>query len=233
MTMFDFNTAKIVSHSEGCNETLSEMFQDDFYPYTPEEQIEYIARVSNPSSQSGEHSEAGKLTKYLINNAHWSPLEMVSVVMEVNTTRDIGRQLLRHRSFSFQEFSQRYADVNDLQGSFVIKPARSQDLKNRQNSNDDMSDEDKQWWTNVQSHLINDVMQQYNQAIERGIAKEVARSILPEGLTPTRMYVQGTVRSWYHYCDLRCANGTQAEHMDLAQKCKTELAKVMPNLFGE
>lgn len=241
--MFDFNKVWAVNHSQPCSlDMMREVPYDfgqgekgsDLVPMTLEEQIEYAARVSNPSAQdkmaSGEIPQ-GKLTQYLIRNGHWSPLEMVSVTMKIVTTRDIARQILRHRSFSFQEFSTRYAEV-DFQ-DFVLKAARSQDLQNRQNSNDDMSDTDKAWWNNVQGQLLTETVDQYKAALKRGVAKEVARVILPEGLTPSTLFMAGTVRSWYHYVGTREANGTQLEHMDIANKAKSELTLLMPNLFGE
>lgn len=232
--MFEFNTVKLINGSFSEGSSYPDM-NYDFYLGTElelEDQIENIARVSNPSSQDGGHSEAGRLTKYLIKNKHWSPLEMVSVTLEINTTRDIARQILRHRSFHFQEFSQRYADVSEL-SSLVTKDARSQDTKNRQNSNDDMSQEDKDWWEAIQATHGIEVMRNYEDALKKGVAKEVARSILPEGMTPSRLYMHGTVRDWFHYVKLRISNGTQLEHQDVANKCLVELHALMPNIFSE
>lgn len=179
--------------------------------------ISYIARVSNPSNQL--NTDTGtKLIKYLINNSHWSPLEMVSITLEIETTRDIARQILRHRSFSFQEFSQRYADpTNDL--GFELREARLQDFKNRQNSIETDDNTLKIEWIQRQQQLINLAENTYNWAIDSGIAKEQARVVLPEGNTSSRLYMAGTLRSWYHYCNLRMSNGTQKEHMEVANAC--------------
>jgi len=185
-----------------------------------EQLVAYCARVSNPANQ--DNPDATKLLKYLVRNKHWSPFEMVHVVMEINTTRDIARQILRHRSFSFQEFSQRYAAVDD--GSFTTREARLQDTKNRQNSveidhyKDDESDLFRAWQLK-QQQMIHESKLAYKWAIENGMAKEVARSVLPEGLTMSRMYMSGSLRSWIHYCDLRMGNGTQKEHRLIATEC--------------
>lgn len=190
--------------------------------------VAYAARVSNPSNQSNRET-ADKLLKYLIKHKHWSPFEMASACLEIETTRDIARQILRHRSFSFQEFSQRYADpTKDLE--FVKREARLQDEKNRQNSVeiDDPKLQDE--WDTLQDMLIEDVRQAYQWAIAKGIAKEQARAVLPEGLTMSRMYMNGTIRSWIHYIELRSANGTQKEHMEVAKACAIEIAKVLPML---
>jgi thymidylate synthase (FAD) len=193
--------------------------------------IAYCARVSNPSNQlNTETSE--KLIRYLIKHKHWSPLEMVSACLEIETTRDIARQILRHRSFSFQEFSQRYADpTKDL--DFVVREARLQDTKNRQNSveMDLHNDEHRQiayQWENLQRDLINKTRDVYAWAIAKGIAKEQARAVLPEGLTVSRLYMNGTLRSWIHFIDLRSGNGTQKEHMEVARECAKVIAKVFP-----
>jgi len=190
-----------------------------------QELVAFCARVSNPSNQlNTETSE--KLINYLINNSHWSPLEMVSACLEIETTRDIARQMLRHRSFSFQEFSQRYANpVKDLE--FVIREARLQDLKNRQNSIPSDNKQINEIWANKQQNVIDLAIETYNWAIENGIAKEQARSVLPEGNTVSRLYMNGTLRSWIHYIQLRSANGTQKEHMDIAKAC----AEVINNIF--
>ena len=195
---------------------------------TPQDLVAYAARVSNPSNQSNRET-ADKLLKYLIKNKHWSPFEMASACLEIETTRDIARQILRHRSFSFQEFSQRYADpTKDLE--FVKREARLQDEKNRQNSVeiDDPKLQDE--WDTLQDMLIEDARQAYQWAIAKGIAKEQARAVLPEGLTMSRMYMNGTIRSWIHYIELRSANGTQKEHMEVAKACAIEIAKVLPML---
>ena len=193
-----------------------------------EDMIVYMARVSNPSNQSMTRGDE-KLIRYLIKNQHWSPFEMVNVVMEISTTRDIARQILRHRSFSFQEFSQRYADpTKDL--GFELREARLQDSKNRQNSieTDDIELQNK--WNLMQQTLINNAEHAYNWAIQSGIAKEQARAVLPEGNTQSRMYMNGTLRSWIHYCELRRANGTQKEHREVADACWKIIAEKFPNV---
>ena len=191
-----------------------------------QELVAFCARVSNPSNQlNTETSE--KLINYLIKNAHWSPLEMVSACLEIETTRDIARQILRHRSFSFQEFSQRYANpVEDLE--FVIREARLQDPKNRQNSVETEDEKIINEWEKLQNSLIENAKEVYNWAIENGIAKEQARSVLPEGNTVSRIYMNGTLRSWIHYIQLREANGTQKEHMEIAHACAEVIAKIFP-----
>jgi len=190
------------------------------------EQIAYAARVSNPANQDNSET-AEKLVRYLIKHQHWSPLEMVSVCLEIETTRDIARQILRHRSFSFQEFSQRYADpTKDL--SFEVREARLQDTKNRQNSVITDDAELKAWWDAKQKFLIDVVQTTYGEAIEKGIAKEQARAILPEGNTASRMYMNGTLRSWVHYIQLRSANGTQKEHQEIAIACAEAIEPVFP-----
>jgi thymidylate synthase (FAD) len=189
--------------------------------------IAYCARVSNPSNQANTKTTP-KLLDYLIKHKHWSPFEMASACIEVETTRDIARQLLRHRSFSFQEFSQRYADVNDLSNDFVLREARLQDQTNRQNSLETDDTALKAWWHAQQHFVIDHVKRIYNEAIERGIAKEQARAILPEGNTVSRLYVNGTIRSWIHYIELRSANGTQKEHMELASAVAEAIAAIYP-----
>jgi thymidylate synthase (FAD) len=188
--------------------------------------IAFCARVSNPSNQlNTETSE--KLINYLVKHKHWSPLEMASVCMEVETTRDIARQMLRHRSFSFQEFSQRYADpTQDL--DFVVREARLQDTKNRQNSIETSDATIIAWWDAKQKFIIDYVRESYAQAIEKGIAKEQARSILPEGNTVSRMYVNGTLRSWVHFIEVRSGNGTQKEHMEIAREVACAIAEIFP-----
>ena len=190
--------------------------------------IAYCARVSNPSNQTNTET-TGRLLRYLIKNKHWSPFEMCSACLEVTTTRDIARQLLRHRSFSFQEFSQRYSDISDLDDCFVHRDTRLQDLKNRQNSIDNSDAALDVWWQQQQTWVIENVKRIYREALERGIAKEQARAILPEGNTISRLYVNGTIRSWIHYIELRSANGTQREHMELARS----IAKVIDEIFSE
>lgn len=193
-----------------------------------EDMIVYMARVSNPSNQSMTRGDE-KLIRYLIKNQHWSPFEMVNVVMEINTTRDIARQILRHRSFAFQEFSQRYADpTKDL--GFELREARLQDTKNRQNSIETDDAELQNKWNLMQQAVVNNAEHAYNWAIQSGIAKEQARAVLPEGNTQSRMYMNGTLRSWIHYCELRRSNGTQKEHMEIAEACWKILAEKFPNV---
>jgi thymidylate synthase (FAD) len=188
--------------------------------------VAYCARVSNPGNQINE-ATSEKLVKYLIKHQHWSPLEMVSACLEIDTTRDIGRQLLRHRSFSFQEFSQRYADpTKDM--SFIRRGARLQDPKNRQNSIDAASQVVQDLWDIKQQEVINKAREVYEWAIKEGIAKEQARSVLPEGNTMSRLYVNGTLRSWIHYIQLRAANGTQQEHMDIAKAVGKVIYEIFP-----
>ena len=196
-----------------------------------QELIAYCARVSNPSNQlNTETSE--KLIKYLIKHQHWSPLEMVSACIEITTTRDIARQILRHRSFSFQEFSQRYADpTKDL--SFVLRDARRQDLKNRQNSVDlDLTNDADRFlatqWEEMQKRVTRESLNAYEWAISAGIAKEQARAVLPEGLIESRLYMNGTLRSWIHFIELRSANGTQKEHQEVAIACAKVIAEIFP-----
>lgn len=191
--------------------------------------IAYCARVSNPSNQINSETTP-KLLNYLIKHKHWSPFEMASACIEVETTRDIARQLLRHRSFSFQEFSQRYADIRDLNDNFVIREARLQDTKNRQNSIDTDNAELQQQWEGYQQGVINAAKQAYDWAIENGIAKEQARAVLPEGNTVSRLYVNGTIRSWIHFIELRSGNGTQKEHMELARAVAEAIAKIYPEV---
>lgn len=191
-----------------------------------QELIAFCARVSNPSNQmNSETSE--KLIKYLIKHQHWSPLEMVSACVEIQTTRDIARQILRHRSFSFQEFSQRYADPTQ-ELDFVYREARLQDHKNRQNSIDTDDTLLQKRWIEKQQMVINASKHAYSWAIEHGIAKEQARAVLPEGNTVSRLYMNGTIRSWVHYIQLRSANGTQKEHIEIAKGCALEIARVFP-----
>lgn len=194
-----------------------------------EQLIAYCARVSNPQNQ--ENPDSVKLIRYLINHKHWSPFEMAHVVMEINTTRSIAAQILRHRSFSFQEFSQRYSDVSSI-GSPAIPALRRQDLKNRQNSIDDFVDEatpGKLSFEQRISHLFSASEKLYTDMLEAGVAKECAREILPL-CTPTRLYMAGSVRSWLHYIDLRQSNGTQKEHRDIALACREVLAKELPSI---
>jgi len=193
-----------------------------------QELIAYCARVSNPGNQNNKETSE-KLVKYLIKNRHWSPLEMVNACIEIETTRDIARQILRHRSFSFQEFSQRYADpTKDL--SYQTRDARLQDPKNRQNSIE-LSEKDRRLnedFRMKQMSLWREAQKTYEWAIEKGIAKEQARAVLPEGMTVSRLYMNGTLRSWVHYIDLRSANGTQLEHQEIAIACAYEIAQIFP-----
>ena len=210
---------KLISHSQAPDHSDSAL-----------DLVAYCARVSNPSNQNNTATNE-KLVKYLMKHKHWSPLEMVSVCLEIETTRDIARQILRHRSFSFQEFSQRYADpTKDLE--FEIRQARLQDPKNRQNSIELDSEMDghavlQGEWKNKQQRVIDASLDAYNWAISKGIAKEQARAVLPEGNTMSRLYVNGTLRSWIHYIELREANGTQLEHIEIAK----EVAKVIHKIF--
>lgn len=218
---------QLVSYSQPTTEFIDLGVSD------AQELIAYCARVSNPANQfNTETSE--KLIKYLVKHQHWSPLEMVSACMEITTTRDIARQILRHRSFSFQEFSQRYADpTQELDEAFVLREARFQDTKNRQNSVElDLSDEKQRLiayeWERAQKRVLFSVKQEYSWAIKNGIAKEQARAVLPEGLTISRMYMNGTLRSWIHYIELRAANGTQKEHMEIARACAGAITAIFP-----
>jgi len=191
--------------------------------------VAYCARVSNPSNQANTKTTP-KLLNYLIKHKHWSPFEMASACIEVVTTRDIARQLLRHRSFSFQEFSQRYADIRDIGDDFVVRDARLQDLKNRQNSVETDDQYIQERWEEEQLKVIMQAKQAYKWAIENGIAKEQARAVLPEGNTVSRLYVNGTIRSWIHYVELRSANGTQKEHMELAREIAKSISGIYPNI---
>jgi thymidylate synthase (FAD) len=216
---------KLISYSQPSEEVLEEGLED------AQDLVAFCARVSNPSNQMNTETSE-KLIKYLIKHKHWSPMEMVSVCLEIETTRDIGRQLLRHRSFSFQEFSQRYADpTKDL--SFVVREARLQDTKNRQNSIPlDMTNDDQRriayQWEQGQLNLTKQAQELYTWAISKGIAKEQARAVLPEGLTMSRLYVNGTLRSWIHYIDVRADESTQLEHREIALECAKVIAKVFP-----
>jgi len=213
---------KLISYSQP-----SEEFKNALqHTFDAQDLVAYCARVSNPANQSNTETSE-RLIKYLVKNKHWSPLEMVSACLEVETTRDIARQLLRHRSFSFQEFSQRYADpTKDL--DFVCREARLQDTKNRQNSIEVNDDYLKERWEEEQLKVILASKQAYKWAIDNGIAKEQARAVLPEGLTVSRLYVNGTLRSWVHYIELRSGNGTQKEHIEIANACADVISKVFP-----
>ena len=193
-----------------------------------EDLIAYCARISNPSNQMNTETNH-KLLEYLIKHNHWSPFEMVSICLEINTTRDIARQILRHRSFSFQEFSQRYA-IADL--GFELREARLQDTRNKQNSIDTNNDELKKQWNQIQTDIHEQTKQAYDWAIQNGIAKEQARVILPEGNTLSRLYINGTLRSWIHYIQLRSGNGTQKEHMEIAIECARVIETIFPMIIN-
>lgn len=214
-------------------ELISYSQPESYFAENTTELVAFCARVSNPANQNNKDT-AEKLIRYLIKHQHWSPLEMVSMCLEIETTRDIARQILRHRSFSFQEFSQRYADPTaELDDAFVLREARFQDTKNRQNSVElDMNDEAQKLlaieWERAQKRVLFSVKQEYEWAIKNGIAKEQARAVLPEGLTVSRLYMNGTLRSWIHYIQLRSANGTQKEHREIALQCAKVIAKVFP-----
>ena len=206
--------------------SFSQAYSDNEELQTAQDLIAFCARVSNPSNQLNTET-SDKLIRYLVKHKHWSPLEMVSACIEIETTRDIARQILRHRSFSFQEFSQRYADpTKDL--SFVLREARLQDTKNRQNSIETDNLALQAFWQTQQQNVINAAKNAYEWAIENGIAKEQARAVLPEGLTVSRMYMNGTLRSWVHFIELRSENGTQKEHRQIAIECAKVIAKVFP-----
>ena len=213
------NKVKLISYTKPAEETS---LSDDLLQL-----VSFCARVSNPGNQYNEKT-AEKLVKYLMKHKHWSPFEMVNVCLEIETTRDISRQILRHRSFSFQEFSQRYADpVEELQ--FTTRPARMQDYTNRQNSIEiPMEDSINYVWESYQEVIIERAKKAYNWAIEAGIAKEQARTILPEGLTMTRLYMNGTLRSWIHYIEVRESEGTQLEHRQIAQACAEAICRIFP-----
>ena len=222
---------KLISYSQAS----TDMYSEGGGLMDAQDLVAFCARVSNPSNQFNTDTSE-KLIKYLIKNKHWSPLEMVSACLEIETTRDIARQILRHRSFSYQEFSQRYADpTKDL--DFVIRDARLQDPKNRQNSIELDKENDGHTilagaWRNKQKQLIELSKETYAWAIENGIAKEQARAVLPEGNTVSRMYMNGTLRSWIHYCEVRCGNGTQKEHMEIAHACAKVISEVF-SIIGE
>ena len=218
---------RLVSYSQPTEEFNSLGITD------AQELIAYCARVSNPANQFNTET-SDRLIRYLVKHQHWSPLEMVSACCEIITTRDIARQILRHRSFSFQEFSQRYSDPTaELDEAFVLRDCRLQDTKNRQNSIDiDITDEQQRLlsydWERAQKRVLFSVKQEYEWAIKNGIAKEQARAILPEGLTVSRMYMNGTLRSWIHFIELRSSNGTQREHQQIALACAQVIGKIFP-----
>ena len=216
---------KLISYSQPTN---SKAFDTGWR--TLEDVVAYCARVSNPSNQNNTETSK-KLLQYLIKHGHWSPFEMVSICLEIETTRDIARQILRHRSFSFQEFSQRYADpTKDL--SFTTREARLQDNKNRQNSIELDNESDLHYeWTSKQEKLLETIKDTYKWAIDNEIAKEQARAVLPEGITMSRMYMNGTLRSWIHYIDLRSGHGTQKEHMKVARACADAIKPIYPMIL--
>ena len=213
---------RLISYSQPVEDLTQEDMTD------VQDLVAFCARVSNPSNQMNKETSE-KLIKYLIKHAHWSPLEMVSACLEIDTTRDIAHQVVRHRSFSFQEFSQRYANPEDMANTFMTREARLQDQKNRQNSIE-LSDESELHyaWKEKQQEVIDTARNAYDWAITNGIAKEQARVVLPEGCTKTRLYMNGTIRSWVHYIELRGANGTQKEHMEIAHACAKVISKIFP-----
>lgn len=216
--MFDFIKARVI----GVTQPVVDFIPDS------EGILSYAARVSNPSNQEN-FDTATKLLKYCVDHKHYSVFETCNITMEIEAPRDIARQILRHRSFSFQEFSQRYAESTD----FITRECRMQDTKNRQNSLACWDDDAIDWWQNTQQEVLSYIEQVYQKAIDKGIAKEVARVVLPEGLTMSKMYMNGTVRSWLHYVDVRDDLGvTQKEHVDVARKCKVEIVKHFPFLEG-
>tara|TARA_B100000029_G_scaffold9313_2_gene9905 strand:+ start:8389 stop:9054 length:666 start_codon:yes stop_codon:yes gene_type:complete len=214
-------SVKLVSYSKPSEDFLEEGLED------AQDLIAFCARVSNPTNQMNTETSA-KLIKYLIKHKHWSPLEMVNACLEINTTRDIAHQIVRHRSFAFQEFSQRYANPQDMAEAFTYREARLQDPKNRQNSIEVEDDALQIAWGKKQKEIIEKCREVYNWALNEGIAKEQARVVLPEGLTKTRLYMNGTLRSWVHYIELRGGHGTQKEHMDIAHACAKVIAEIFP-----
>tara|TARA_Y100001937_G_scaffold128259_1_gene203622 strand:- start:3363 stop:4028 length:666 start_codon:yes stop_codon:yes gene_type:complete len=215
-------TARLISYSQPANIVGIENVQD---------LVAYCARVSNPSNQIN-NSTSEKLIRYLIKHGHWSPLEMASACVEIETTRDIAHQIVRHRSFAFQEFSQRYAKPEDMGNSFIVREARLQDSKNRQNSIElDQDSELHYEWEREQKRVKWMAEGVYQWAIKNGIAKEQARAVLPEGNTKTKLYMQGSLRSWVHYVDLRSGHGTQKEHMQIARECARELKPIFPMIM--
>ena len=228
----DYATVKLVAYTQPDPDFIDSVREQELGDVsTVQEFIAFCARVSNPGNQFNAETSK-RLIDSLIKYKHWSPLEMADAVLEIDTTRDIGRQIIRHKSFTPQEFSQRYEDVTKSFGGrgmqFVLRQARRQDLKNRQNSIDDLSDEIKQQWLEMQKELLDDIQLMYKWALEQGIAKECARVILPEGNTSTRMYFKGSLRSWIHYVELRSGNGTQLEHILIARACAEAISKVFP-----
>ena len=213
--------ARLVAYSKATPEFEAEGLTD------LQELIAFCAKVSNPAAQINKETSE-RLIKYLIKHQHWSPLEMVNATLEIKTTRDIAHQIVRHRSFAFQEFSQRYADPAAMGYPFELSEARLQDPKNRQNSISTNDTNLQVWWDAQQKFIAEAAKSIYDNAIEKGIAKEQARKVLPEGLTKTRLYMQGSIRSWVHYIELRGANGTQKEHMEIAHACAKVIAEIFP-----
>ena len=214
-------SVKLVSYTTPSNEFRDKGLEN------VQDLVAFCAKVSNPTSQINKETSE-KLIKYLIKHQHWSPLEMANAVLEIETTRDIAHQIVRHRSFAFQEFSQRYADPAEMGEQFTLRECRLQDTKNRQNSIDTDDRELSRNWEIKQQMVINAAKEAYEWAINNGIAKEQARAVLPEGNTKTRLYMNGTIRSWVHYIELRSANGTQKEHMEIAIACAKVIAQIFP-----
>lgn len=214
-------SVKLVSYTTPSNEFRDKGLEN------VQDLVAFCAKVSNPTSQINKETSE-KLIKYLIKHQHWSPLEMANAVLEIETTRDIAHQIVRHRSFAFQEFSQRYADPAEMGEQFTLRECRLQDTKNRQNSIDTDDRELSRNWEIKQQMVINAAKEAYEWAINNGIAKEQARVVLPEGNTKTRLYMNGTIRSWVHYIELRSANGTQKEHMEIAIACAKVIAQIFP-----
>ena len=214
-------SVKLVSYTTPSNEFHDKGLEN------VQDLVAFCAKVSNPASQINKETSE-KLIKYLIKHQHWSPLEMANAVLEIETTRDIAHQIVRHRSFAFQEFSQRYADPAEMGEQFTLRECRLQDTKNRQNSIDTDDRELSRNWEIKQQMVINAAKEAYEWAINNGIAKEQARAVLPEGNTKTRLYMNGTIRSWVHYIELRSANGTQKEHMEIAIACAKVIAQIFP-----
>ena len=212
---------KLVSYTQPTEEFKNEGLEN------VQDLVAFCAKVSNPTSQINKETSE-RLIKYLIKHQHWSPLEMANATLEIETTRDIAHQIVRHRSFAFQEFSQRYADPAEMGEQFTLRECRLQDTKNRQNSIETDNNELSRMWNIKQQMVINASKEAYEWAIENGIAKEQARVVLPEGCTKTRLYMNGTLRSWVHYIELRGANGTQKEHMDIAHACAKAIAEIFP-----
>lgn len=215
---------RLIAKTEICDEELKASLKNT----SPSELIMYCARVSNPKHQTSGNT---KLLEYCANHGHWSVFEMANMVVEIETSRAISAQILRHRSFAFQEFSQRYKEIGVFDDTFEIYEARSQDPSNRQNSLDNMADDDRLWFEAAQLDLQKDAVEKYNEALDRGIAKEQARFLLPLN-TKTKLYMNGTVRSWIHYLNVRCGNGTQKEHMEIANEIKKIFIQEFPEVAG-